>query len=59
MQITYLYNNAPLSLAFILPHSPLSNASLAAATARSTSAGPAHCTYKFCKINNKNIKIVK
>jgi len=34
----------PLSLAFILPHSPFSNASFAAATALSTSANEAEDT---------------
>lgn len=41
---TYLYMSRPLSLAFILPHSPFSNASFAAATALSTSANEAEDT---------------
>lgn len=41
---THLYMSRPLSLAFILPHSPFSNASFAAATALSTSANEAEDT---------------
>jgi len=44
LPFTYLYMSRPLSLAFILPHSPFSNASFAAATALSTSAKEAEDT---------------